>query len=169
MDILHVKGLGSIAIKNASCSISPEELAGLIRRKNRNGIVVQAFDKGRIICSVHLAGAYADALASFKSGTNKSERIEIEMLMFAAFTDRITQAISNVGVKSCSGFVLFSNGKLGLEKLGLDGIMIGRDFNPSLVEIKKRAKLAGIDVRGKGRRGIDVEVLQRMALSRLSQ
>ena len=104
-------------IKRAASGKEIGELVRLIGKMNGKNVVIQIFDGRRIANRIHLAGAYANALIAFKNHTNKTRSIAMEMLLFAAMTDQIGDAIEIVGAKSSSDFVIFADKKAAFAKL----------------------------------------------------
>jgi len=153
---------GSLIIKIASSSLKLEGLIDIIRKANTESAVIQIFDPDAVISRLHLAGAYANASFSFKNHSNKTKSVGMEMLLFAAMTDQIGDAIETAGAKNSSKFVIFSNQKSipgSLKKV----VKIVSDFKPSALQTRKTANSMGIT--GKN---TDILVLQAMALSRLT-
>ena len=149
-------------IKVASSNLKIEDLIDIIRKTNTGSTVIQIFDPGAVISRLHIAGAYANASFSFKNHSNKTKSVGMEMLLFAAMTDQIGDAIETAGAKDSSRFIIFSNRKSLPESLKKE-VKISSDFNSSALQARKTAKLMGIT--GKD---VDVVVLQAMALSRLT-
>jgi tRNA threonylcarbamoyladenosine modification (KEOPS) complex Cgi121 subunit len=152
--------------KRASSKQDMNSLLDSVKKVNKNDTVVQIFNSKRIASRTHLIGAYANALIAFKNQTNKTKSTAMEMLLFAAMTDQIGDAIEIVGAKNPSDFVIFANKKDVLNKLNKQ-ILLGSDFKPSAAALKNAAKAAGIKVEKKKVTEIEALILQKMAISRL--
>ncbi len=107
---------------------------------------VQLFDPDKIKSRAHIIGAYINAVSAFKNKTNRSNSISMEMLLFAACTDQIAEAIKVAGAKSNKDFIIFCNDTKLLAKMKWLSL---REFNK------------------KSTRESDLRILQKMALSRL--
>ena len=152
-------------VKRAASGKSIEQLVKFVGKLNEKNAVVQIFDSKMIANRIHLAGAYANALIVFKNHTNKTRSIAMEMLLFAAMTDQIEDAIDKVGAKSNSDFVVFSDKKAAFVKVK-PVLTIKSDFEASSAHTKYVAAAFGI--RGSKAELINARILQKMALSRLS-
>jgi tRNA threonylcarbamoyladenosine modification (KEOPS) complex Cgi121 subunit len=150
-------------IKQASPKLSLSALLEKISCINKTGSgAVQAFDCEYVINRTHLIGAYINAMSVFHDHTNKTKSASMEMLLFAAMTDQISDAIDLVGAKEDSKLVVFSSSKTGFERLkpALGDIS---EFRPSRQHMCKVLKKFGID----NSDDTDKLLLQRMAMSRL--
>jgi tRNA threonylcarbamoyladenosine modification (KEOPS) complex Cgi121 subunit len=161
MDFLDIK-TNDLIIKSASSKLNLDDLLFHIRKANDNGFV-QIFDPDHVINRTHLIGAYVNSLASFNEGTNKTDGAAMEMLLFAAMTDQIDRAISIVGAKTTSDFVVFSNSTLAFNKIK-PFLSVHSDFKADPSHVKKVAKALGVKTDGND---IDSFILERIALSRL--
>ena len=155
---------GKFLIKVASSGLSLDELLFEINRVNKDkNSVVQVFDPRRVINQMHLAGAYMDTVESFKERTNISKTRGMEMLLFAAMTNQINEAIKIVGAKSSNDFVLFANNRATFNK--------AKRFLKSSKELA-RSRKAEREIATKfgiyTREDLDKFILQKMAVSRLS-
>ena len=162
VDVYDIK-TDSLVIKRASSNLSLEDLLSTVKKLNNGKKVVQLFDPEWIVNRTQIIGAYANALVVFDNHKSKTNILGMEMLLFAALTDQIGDAIGIAGAKSSSNFIIFSNDKSILNKLK-SAVTIHSDFNPGTAEIKKKALSIGI----KEGNNIDIMILQKMALSRLS-
>ena len=146
-------------IKIASSALGVQEL---LDRLNRIGddSVVQVFDTDFIINKTHLLGAYLNAVMAFKERRNIAKSASMEMLLFAAMTTQIEDAIRIVGIKSPSGFVLFADKPGSYEKIR-KFLTKEHDFLPTRKHIKDAASRFGI------LEDYDKNILSKMALSRL--
>lgn len=164
MDIPKIE-FKDLVIKRASSKKDIDELLDMVRSSNDRKSVVQIFDSRRIAGRMHLIGAYANALIAFNNKTNRTKSKAMEMLLFAAMTDQIEDAIAFAGAKSSSDFVVFANRKGALSKLR--AIELDKDFNPTIQSLRKAAEAAGIKAGRKRKHEIEAMVLQKMAVSRL--
>jgi len=150
-------------VKIASSSASMEAILSKINSINKGkGAVVQIFDPNRIINKIHLSGAYIDAVESFGDKTNISKSKGMEMLLFVAMTNQISDAIKMVGAKSSREFVLFANNKTSFNKLKpliKSSKEITRD-KKSQLEIARKFGIYSKD-------DLDKFILQKMAISRI--
>jgi tRNA threonylcarbamoyladenosine modification (KEOPS) complex Cgi121 subunit len=152
-------------IKRAASKKEIGELVTAIQGLGKKNGVIQIFDKERIASRVHLFGAYANALIAFKNRTNRTKSMGMEMLLFAAMTGQIEEAIGIVGAKSSSDFILFADRKAAFARLK-QILKIKSDFGDSAAHARSVA--AGFGIRGSGIDGINARILQKMALSRLN-
>ncbi len=155
--------MAGFVIKQASSKLRIEELLKAIAEINATkGNTVQVFDPDMIIDEMHLAGAYMNAVAGFKSHTNISKNIATEMMLFAAMTRQINEAIRLVGAKSNRKFVLFASntGAFNKVKKVLDHV---KEYKVSEKHSMDTSKKFGINAK----KDFDLFVLQRMAVSRL--
>jgi tRNA threonylcarbamoyladenosine modification (KEOPS) complex Cgi121 subunit len=108
MDALAVDTTRLI-VRLCSSNLGAEELLARINGSKGKNIVAQLFDYGAVINSTHLLGAYLNAVTAMDSGTCISNSVSMEMLLFAAMTKQISDAIDRIGIKSGDKFVFFSN------------------------------------------------------------
>lgn len=153
----------NFVIKEASSKLRIEELLKIIAEINATkGNTVQIFNPGMVIGEMHLAGAYMNAVAAFKSHTNISKSIAAEMLLFTAMTRQINEAIKLVGVKSNKNFVLFASSKSAYGKA--KGLLYRvKEYKAPGGHSMATAKKFGIDAKG----DLDLFVLQKITMSRL--
>ncbi|MCL4373781.1 MAG: hypothetical protein M1360_02775 [Candidatus Marsarchaeota archaeon] len=71
--------------------------------------VVQVFDARAIFSREHLQLAYANAVLATIEKRSRSKSISMEMMLYAALTLQISDAIKLVGIKGSTEAVLFSN------------------------------------------------------------
>ena len=149
----------------ASSGLPMDGLIEEISKINRTGKhTLQAFDPLSVTGRAHLVWAYINALSSFRSGSNISGSVALEMLLFAALTSQIEEAIKRVGAKSSRAFVLFAGSKPALAMARRFATVAG-NFNPGRDESLKAARRLGIA----GTRDIDGQLIQKMAVSRLER
>ena len=150
-------------IKEASSKFRIDELLKITSEINSTkGSTVQIFYPDMVIDEIHLAGAYMNAVAAFKSHANISKGVATEMMLFAAMTRQINDAIKLVGAKSNKKFVLFASNRSAYNKAKrvLDK---AKEYKASNAHSIATAKKFGIDAK----KGLDLFVLQRMAVSGL--
>jgi len=152
----------AFVIKQAAYKTTKEMLLECVSKANQaDGTVVQVFDSNTVANRTHLIGAYINSMSSFSDHSNKTKSPSMEMLLFAAMTDQIEEAIDSVGIKE-GPITVFSNNKAGFEKIKpmLKDI---REFEPSKQHTTKVLTKLGI----RSKEDADKLLLQRMALSRL--
>jgi len=158
-EIYDKKRLDGTVIRASSSKLGAVELLERLKRAGRSG-VVQAFDADSVINRTHLVGAYLNAVAAFKEHRNIAKNMSMEMLLFAAMTTQIEDAIKLVGIKSTSNFILFANNQRAFEKV--NEVLTGeKNFLPTKKHIKDAAVLFDIHS------DYDKNILSKMALSRL--
>lgn len=150
-------------IKRASTDVPMETFLSELGKVNRcKGLAVQAFDPRIVVSRMHLNWAYANSIAAFKNGSNISKSLAMEMLLFAAMTTQITDAIKLAGAKSNNDFVIFANSHASFRKI--KGFLSSSTTFTS-GEKERRAAAAKLGIHAKV--GVDKFALQRMAVSRL--
>lgn len=102
------RDLSTVVIKRCSSRLSLDGLLSVIGKANEAQCVAQVFDPEMVINRTHLLGAYLNAINSFDSGNNAAKNVGMEMLLFAAMTRQISDAIKLVGAKSSKDFILFA-------------------------------------------------------------
>ena len=171
MKIVIIKNL---IIKQATPTIGIQKLIDKINKINTNTAFIQIFRASAIIDREHLIISYLSALNSFKEKQNTSNKIAIEMLLFAGMTKQINAAISKIGAENNANLIIFSNSKqkyLMIKKYLKDET----NFLPSLSQIKKTAnayklilnKAAKANSNQKIKKQVDTELFQRIAISNL--
>jgi tRNA threonylcarbamoyladenosine modification (KEOPS) complex Cgi121 subunit len=163
MDGAHLE-FGRLVIKKTSSDLNLEALLKIIRSTNESKKIVQIFDPNSIINKIHILGAYANATVAFEDGTNKTNSLSMEMLLFSAMTFQIERAIDIAGAKSNSDFIIFSNDAKSFDKIRTH-LNKQYDFSPDKSHIKKVSEKFGIDYSNKT---LDESILQKIALSRLN-
>ena len=141
--------------------VAKEKLFERLSLLQAKGYAVQLFDADAVIDRLHLNAAYENALRTFDEGTNISRSVAVEMLLFAAFTTQIGEAVKLAGFRDGSA-VLFSADEKGAKLLGKLVIPEG--------ELGSGKNSAAIKRYGIGKiapEKIDLEILTRMAESRL--
>ena len=138
-----------------------EGLLGLAKGSKGNG-TVQLFSENGIINRLHLEGAYANAVLAFNDKTNRAKAIPMEMMLYAAMTDQIGDALEMCGASDGSGIIVFADSAESFSRLkGPLGSV--KDWKPDKRHVAAVSKRYGI----KPGKGSDEELLERMALSRL--
>ncbi len=149
-------------VRRCSSSLKIGELLKEIGAMSGKRELAQVFDPSRVINSMHLVGAYANAAEAFRSKTNISKSIGVEMLLFAAMTTQINVAIELMGAKTNSDFIMFSSSKAIYNRVKR---LLGneRAFAPSRSSQIRVAKSFGITQEKR----LDEFMLQKIAVSRL--
>jgi len=152
-----------VVIRRASSKIGIKELLVKMRERSGSSHVVQLFDPKMIINRTHLVSAYLNALLAFSSKSNISNSVAVEMVLYAALTRQINEAISAVGAKSEKDFIVFAESKAAYSKIsGL--ISNDSDFAPSPAHMRSAAKALNMKVRLD-----DLSIMQEIAIARLGQ
>jgi tRNA threonylcarbamoyladenosine modification (KEOPS) complex Cgi121 subunit len=102
---------------------------------------VQLFDERAIACKEQLEFAYLNAVKIQQRGESKTKSLAMELLLCAAMSSQIGDAIKKAGAKTGKMFVVFSDSKQAyakLEKFLVDPV----EFNPK--EVKERIVKLGI-------------------------
>ena len=141
--------------------VSKEKLFERLSALQAKGHVIQLFDADAVIDELHLNAAYENALRTFDEGTNISRNVAVEMLLFAAFTTQIGEAVKLAGFRDGSG-VLFSAGRNGAKLLGKLVVPDGELEPGQNHEAIKRYGMEKVSPEK-----IDLEILTKMAESRL--
>lgn len=150
-------------IKEASSRFKLSELLGALSGINKtHGNVVQIFNPDYVIDRAHLEGAYLNAMSAFKSRTNISKSVATEMLLYAAMTRQINEAIKLVGAKSGRRFIFFASSKSAYAKVR-ELLASAKECKPSEKHASDTARMFGISPE----KDLDVFVLQKIAVSRL--
>ncbi len=148
----------------ASSDTGMDELLRTISGLAGGGSVVQLFDPDAITGPTHLQGAYVNAMASFKNGTNISKTRGMEMLLFASMSTQIGDAVKLAGAKTNKLFVVFSDSPRSYStvKRLLKGI---RPLSRSSAHHAEASRRLGLVDDG----NLDKMVLQKMAISRIKE
>ncbi len=148
-------------IKAAASGASVEEVLGFVELENSKKRLFQVFGYDSVMGEAHLKAAYVNTLLAFDDKSNIAKERHIEMLLFAAMTRQIGDAIRVCGIKSTRGFVAFSDNAESMRRFG---------------KIAKLARFAGTREHAmeaarrlgfRGRIPDEHEILARMAQSRL--
>ncbi|RLE49958.1 MAG: hypothetical protein DRJ31_03080 [Candidatus Methanomethylicota archaeon] len=94
-----------LSLKNVDGSKALELLDRL--KRHEHGVVIQAFNPELIATHQHLLSAFIHALKAFKETRNISKNLSMEMVLYAAFTSQIKQAIELIGIKQGARDVVF--------------------------------------------------------------
>ena len=97
-----------VVIKTVSLSMEIGDFLNLAKKSGGRGEVVQLFDPDAIIGRGHILYAYLNSLLAFREGSNRSKSVGLEMLLFAAMTRQISEAIKRVGAKTKDDVLLFA-------------------------------------------------------------
>jgi tRNA threonylcarbamoyladenosine modification (KEOPS) complex Cgi121 subunit len=153
-----------LIIERGSSKAKIGEILNIIKRIKSKKVVLQIFDSSSIANKTHLIGAYLNALIAFKNHTNRTRTPAMEMLLFAAMTRQIEDAIRIAGAKEDADFVVFSNNAAAFGKLSR--LIKGRKkFDPNPAHVKGVMKKFGIKYNKA--KNADVAILQKMATVRL--
>ncbi len=155
-------GMPKVIIKEASSRFKLEELLQRVQGINSGNTVVQIFNPNFVISRAHLAGAYADSVLAFESNANISKGIATEMLLFAAMTRQINDAIRIMGARSAKHFILFASDKKAYMRMK-DLLDKAKDYKENASRSHTIAKSFGL----KAEKELDVLIMQKMAVSRL--
>jgi len=79
--------------------------------------VIQLFDERAIACREHLDFAYLNAVKIKERGESRSKSLSMEMLLCAAMTSQIGDAIKRAGAKSGKPFIVFSDSRKAYSKI----------------------------------------------------
>ncbi|MCL5430511.1 MAG: hypothetical protein M1504_03470 [Candidatus Marsarchaeota archaeon] len=155
-------GLDAAVIRIAKSDFDSATLVGKLNKINDMDCVIQIFSKDKVINKTHLIGAYVNAASAFANKSNISNGMAMEMMLFAAMTRQIKDAIDIIGADG-KEFVIFANSEQSYKKAkGL--VKDERDFTRSKDEERKIAKTFGISTND---HDLDGAILQRMAVSRI--
>ena len=153
---------GKAIIKiSARPDLGVDKLLGLAKSRRDHG-TVQLFNENGIINRIHLEGAYANAVLAFKEGTNRAREIPMEMMLYAAMTDQIGDALDICGAAEGSRIIVFADSIAAFNRLKVSLGSV-KEWKPDKMHITEVSKRYGI----KPGKGSDEELLERMALSRL--
>lgn len=110
MGNLMIDGLDAagVIIRVVSLKVSLEEFLAIARSLSAGGEVVQLFDPDSIIDKNHVVAAYLNSVVAFRDGVNRSKSPDTEMLLFAAMTKQISDAVRLVGAKTGEMALLFA-------------------------------------------------------------
>lgn len=159
--VLKINARAAI-VKSARAKCSIDELLGRAARSGGGNHFVQLFDADSIIDTTHVLAAYVNAVGTFYEHTNIAKTCAMEMMLFAAMTTQISDAIMMVGAKDRDRLVVFATDNTALGSIS--GLMFNmRDFAPTEGHAKAAAMKFGIIAKG----GRDALIMQEMALSRL--
>jgi tRNA threonylcarbamoyladenosine modification (KEOPS) complex Cgi121 subunit len=106
-------------------------------------LCVQLFDEQAIACREHLIFAYINAVKIHERKEQRSKSLAMEMLLCAARTSQISDAIKKAGAKDGKPFIVFADTE---ESYGrVSGHLIKPvDFKPAAKEVEARLKRIGI-------------------------
>jgi tRNA threonylcarbamoyladenosine modification (KEOPS) complex Cgi121 subunit len=104
---------------------------------------IQIFDERAIACREHLDFAYLNAVKIHERGESRSKSLAMEMLLCAAMTSQIGDAIKMVGAKSGRPFIVFADSEKAYSKIS--GCLIKPvEFNVEKKEKEARVRRLGI-------------------------
>ncbi len=122
----------------------------------------QLLDAGRILGKDHILSAFEHARRAFAQGTNSTESLEMELLLYASGERQISRAIAVAGVRARRPFALVCGGLRAAEVIRRAGWR--RDdgvLGPSPAKLRSIG-VSGAEARSAGSRAADL-VLERVA------
>jgi len=129
--------------------------------KARGKGFAQAFDAECIVGEKQVLLAYEQAEKSFAGKANSTNSLEMEVLVRAAGTTKIDDAIARIGVKDLKNVLVAAGGKEVAKKLGEE---LKPAFAPNNEKVKK---VFGLDEKALAGYELEQLVLERVALSAL--
>ena len=146
-ELMRLLGLGGSAassiIRLASSKNDLKELLPVLNSACSGLSFCQVFDPLAIIDEAHLQLAYLNAKAAFEEDRNMSKSMQIEMLLFAAMTRQINEAIRIAGAKSSKKMLLFCSDKKTFDKIK-PNFYAFEEFRPSPAHSKSAMAALGI-------------------------
>ncbi len=124
----------------ASSKLGINEL--LDRVSDRDG-VIQLFDEGAIACREHLEFSYLNAVRIQERGESRTKSLSMEMLLCAAMTSQIGDAIKRAGAKPGRPFIVFSDSAKAYSKVS-GHLVKPAEFDPGKREKEARVRRLGI-------------------------
>jgi tRNA threonylcarbamoyladenosine modification (KEOPS) complex Cgi121 subunit len=118
--------------------------------------VVQLFDESAIACREHLEFAYLNAVRMRERKESRTKSLAMEMMLCAAMTSQIGDAIKRVGARNGRPFIVFSDSKKAYDRLS-QYLLRPVEFDPK-GEVKVRLVRIGI------RSGKVEDLIQEIAL-----
>jgi tRNA threonylcarbamoyladenosine modification (KEOPS) complex Cgi121 subunit len=106
-------------------------------------VCVQLFDEQAIACREHLTFAYINAVKIHERKEARSKSLAMEMLLCAARTSQIGDAIKKAGAKDGKQFIVFADSEKSYSKLS-QYLIKPVDFKPTAKEVEARLKRIGI-------------------------
>ena len=144
---MRLLGLGSLIpssiVRLASSKKDLKELLPVLNSACRGRSFCQVFNPEAIIDEAHLQLAYINAMAAFDEKRNMSKSMQIEMLLFAAMTRQINEAIKAVGAKSSRRLLLFCSDKKTFDKIK-SNFSAFEEFRPTPMHSKSAMAALGI-------------------------
>ncbi len=123
----------------ATSKLSVNKLLDMIPAK----ACVQLFDEAEIACREQLIFAYINAVKIHERKEARSKSLAMEMLLCAARTSQIGDAIKKVGAKDGKPFIVFADSKKEYDRIS--GYLIKpADFNPTKKDVEARLRRIGI-------------------------
>ena len=98
---------------------SESGIDGLLGKISDNDGVVQLFDESAIACRAHLEFAYLNAVKIHERGESRTRSPAMEMLLCAAMTSQIGDAIRRVGAKTGMPLIVFADSRKAYNKIAL--------------------------------------------------
>lgn len=158
--MLNLNASGTV-IKTATSGAAVEEVLEFVELENSGKRLFQVFSYDSVISEAHLRAAYVNTLLAFGDGSNVAARPHIEMLLFAAMTKQIGDAIRVCGIRSTRRFVAFSDRPEPMRRFG--GIAKLARFTSAKEHSMEAARRLGFA----GRMPDEHAILARMTESRI--
>jgi tRNA threonylcarbamoyladenosine modification (KEOPS) complex Cgi121 subunit len=111
--------------------------------KTKGRDVVNFFDYGAVVSQEHLLFAYANAMANTSNKTARARSTSVEMLLCAALTSQIGDAIKRVGAKGGKRMVVFCDTEAAFGRISEKLSKIG-EFRPSAAHTKAALRALGV-------------------------
>ena len=105
--------------------------------------VVQLFDERSIACREHLDFSYLNAVKIRQRGGSRSKSLAMEMMLCAAMTSQIGDAIKKTGAKPGGPFIVFSDSRKAYSKIS-QYLVKPVEFKPGKKEVERRLMRLGI-------------------------
>ncbi|VVB66332.1 Uncharacterised protein [Candidatus Gugararchaeum adminiculabundum] len=154
----------AIAVLFLAGKIPPRELLIELRViRSSLGCLVQAFDPDSISSGLQLQVSLENAKKAFELGENVSDSLENEFLLHAAGTRKFDLAISRVGVKDTSKFLLFCDDEAKLKSIAQKLGASVRKFSPTLTAAQAQ-KIYGIEKEIFQTLSLEQAVIEKIAL-----
>lgn len=112
--------IGDFEIKLGTPKMPITKLLVVIDSKNAG--MLQLFDPNFICCKEHLQWAYANAYFAFKEHSNRARGMKMEVLLYAAMTYQIGDAIAKAGAKEGMEAIILYDNKFKSSKIRLSGL-----------------------------------------------
>lgn len=149
------------------------------KTENMENATVQFFDAKHVAGSQHLYFAAVNALNAFQKGTNISNNLAVETLLYASAQRQIKKAVKLLGIKQEStevaALVITENKKGNCLRLVADAVSGERDdtaldlTDKKLVDIKKLFEISDLEFEAKlEKEGQEKEALTDLIIERMA-